>query len=162
MLPSSPASYQDIQDRFAWNIPQRYNIGHDACGKWAEADSGRLALVHVDAMGKGHEYTFGAVHEASNRLGRLLLSLGVEPGDRVGILLPQAPETAFAHIACYKTGCIAIPLFTLFGAEALQFRLGDSGARAVITNAEGAAKLAQIRDALPALQTVLTIDGTRH
>src|SRR5690606_16405384 len=116
-------------------------------------------LIHVEQDGAARRYSFGEVMEASNRLGNLLLAHGLAPGDRVGILLPQAPETAFAHIAAYKTGCIAIPLFSLFGAEALRYRLGDSGARVVITNAEGAAKLAGIREQLLALQAVFTIDG---
>ncbi len=159
MLPTKPTSYEDLCQRFTWNIPPRYNIGVDVCSKWAESEPDRLALIHVDQDGKPRHYTFAEIHEASNRLGNLLRSRGIGPGDRIGILLPQAAETAFAHIAAYKIGCIAIPLFTLFGAEALRFRLGDSGARVVITNAEGAAKLAGMRDALPALETVFTIDG---
>src|SRR5690606_17187806 len=122
---------------------------------------GRFALIHVDQGGTAHHYPFGHIEEASNRLGNLLLAQGLVPGDRVGILLPQAPETALTHIAAYKTGCIAIPLFALFGVEALGYRLKDSGARVVVTNAEGAAKLAQIRDQLPALQVVFTIDGAQ-
>ncbi|HEX6118250.1 MAG TPA: acyl-CoA synthetase, partial [Dongiaceae bacterium] len=78
---------------------------------------------------------------------------------RVAILLPQAPETAAGHIAIYKLGAIAVPLFVLFGPEALQYRLENSGAKAVITNADGAAKLAEIRGSLPDLRHVLCIDG---
>src|SRR5262249_48299660 len=52
-----------------------------------------------------------------------------------------------------------IPLFTLFGADALEHRLHDAGAKAVVTNAEGAAKLAAIRERLPALQQVFCIEG---
>jgi len=161
MLPLSPNSFEDARSRFQWNIPERYNIGHDACGKWAEKEPGRLALTFVDAHGKAHDYTFGQIYEASGRFGNLLLANGVVPGDRVGILLPQAPETAFAHIGCYRAGCIAIPLFSLFGAEALRYRLADSGARVVVTNAEGASKIAQIRDELPDLRIVFTIDGAQ-
>lgn len=159
MLPSAPASYDDACQRFRWDIPERYNIGADVCTKWAEQDESRLALVAVGDDGKAQEYSFGAIHEASNRLGRLLQAQGVEVGDRIGILLPQALETALAHVASYKIGCVAVPLFALFGADALQYRLHDSGARVVVTNAEGAAKLATIRDQLPALQVVFSIDG---
>ncbi|MGP1614826.1 MAG: AMP-binding protein, partial [Pollutimonas bauzanensis] len=159
MLPTAPASYEDIRERFAWSIPPRYNIGVDACAKWAEREPGRLALIHVNQDGEARNYSFGQVHEASNRLANLLAGRGVEPGDRIGILLPQDPATAIAHIASYKSGCIAIPLFSLFGAEALQYRLADSGAKVVITNGEGAAKLAGIRDRLPALAVVFSIDG---
>ncbi len=159
MLPASHQSFEDARDRFRWQVPARYNIGHDACGKWAEAEPSRLALTFVDDDGKARDYSFGEIFESSSRFGKLLLAHGVQPGDRIAILLPQAPETAFAHIACYRLGCIALPLFTLFGPEALEFRLRDSGARAVVTNAEGAAKLAGIRSRLPGLKTVFAIDG---
>ncbi|MFX7825011.1 hypothetical protein ABTK20_21680, partial [Acinetobacter baumannii] len=54
---------------------------------------------------------------------------------------------------------IAVPLAALFGIDALAFRLRDSGARAVITNAEGLAKVSQIRDQLGELALVLSTDG---
>ncbi|WP_353151818.1 acyl-CoA synthetase [Pollutimonas bauzanensis] len=159
MLPTTPVSYDDIVERFEWIIPLRYNIGEDVCTKWAEKEPGRLALIHVGHNGEARNYTFGQIHTASNQLANLLASRGVAQGDRIGVLLPQDPVTAIAHIAAYKSGCIAVPLFSLFGAEALQYRLADSGAKVVITNNEGAAKLAEIRDRLPGLEVVFNIDG---
>src|SRR5207342_837527 len=79
-------------------------------------------------------------------------------GDRVAILLPQTPETAVAHIATYKLGAVAVPLAILFGVDALSYRLANAGVKAVITNAQGLAKLNQIRSELPEL-FVLSIDG---
>src|SRR3546814_19831783 len=58
---------------------------------------GRLALIHVDQDGQARNYSFGDMHESSNRLANLFLALGAKPGDRIGILLPKAPETAYAH-----------------------------------------------------------------
>ena len=94
-----------------------------------------------------------------NRLANVLAARGIGRGDRVAILLPQSPAVAASHIAIYKLGAIALPLAMLFGVEAISYRLEDSGARALITNAQGLAKLAAIRDALPALELVLSIDG---
>ncbi|MEZ4657742.1 MAG: AMP-binding protein [Caldilineaceae bacterium] len=74
------------------------------------------------------------------------------------MLLPQAPETAYSHVAIYKLGAMSVPLFTLFGVDALAYRLGNSEAKAVITNAVGA-KIAEVRSQLPALQVVFTVDG---
>jgi acetyl-CoA synthetase len=82
--------------------------------------------------------------------------MGVRPGDRVGVLLPQRPETAIAHIAIYKLGAVALPLFTQFGPDALEHRLGDSGARALITDGEN---LAKMPDGLSELATILVVDG---
>lgn len=159
MLPTEIASYQEINNSFRWTIPEHYNIGIDVCDKWAEHDAARLALIHVAADGSSRDYSFGEIKESSDRLANLFRASGVERGERIGILLPQAPETAMAHVAAYKIGAIAIPLFALFGAEALEYRLHNSGTRVVVTNAAGAAKLAGIRDRLPALKTIFTIDG---
>ncbi|MBP0599889.1 acyl-CoA synthetase [Herbaspirillum sp. LeCh32-8] len=159
MLPTTPQTYEAIASAFRWNIPEHYNIGVDVCDKWAVREPDRLALIHIERDGAVREYSFGRLRTLSNRMANLLRAHGAQRGERVGILLPQAPETAFSHIAAYKSGCIAIPLFALFGVEALQYRLHDSGAKVVVTNAEGAAKLAGIRDKLPELKTVFTIDG---
>jgi acetyl-CoA synthetase len=157
MLP--PAStYDELRSRFRWDIPEFYNIGVDVCDRWAAAEPDRLALIDAGAE-SDRRYTFGLLRDLSNQTANLLAAHGVGRGDRVGILLPQTPETAYAHIAAYKLGAIAIPLFTLFGAEALEHRLGNSGACAVITNRAGAGKLTNLRERLPELRLVLDIDG---
>jgi acetyl-CoA synthetase len=124
-------------------------------------DGAALALIHEREDGAVERWSFGDIRRQANRLANLLTAQGLGRGDRVGILLPQRPETAFAHVACYKAGLVAIPLFTLFGEDALSFRLGDAGARAVITDAASYAKLAPIRDRLPALGLVLVVDADK-
>ena len=161
MLPSAE-SYEELRARFRWAVPARYNIGVDVCDKWA-SEPDRLALVYKKSPGApGPEvvrYSFRDLKRLSNKLANALAALGLARGARLAVLLPQAPETALAHIAAYKLGAIAVPLFTLFGAEALEYRLSDSGAQALVTDAEGLAKIAAIRDRLPALQIVLCVDG---
>ncbi len=161
MLPSAE-SYEELRARFRWAVPARYNIGVDVCDKWA-GEPDRLALVYKRGPGApGPEvarYTFRDLKRLSNKLANALSALGLARGARLGILLPQAPETALAHIAAYKLGAIAVPLFTLFGAEALEYRLADSGATALVTDTGGLAKIAEIRGRLPALAFVLCVDG---
>ena len=73
---------------------------------------------------------------------------GIKRGDRVAILLPQAPEVAAIHIAIYKLGAIALPLAMLFGPDALRLPAAERRRQgAVITNAQGLAKIAEIRRA---------------
>ncbi len=158
MLPSGTV-YEDIRDRFVWQIPEFYNIGTDVCDKWAIKEPARTALVAISEDGSAETITFGALRSRSNAVANLFESHGVEEGDRAGVLLPQSPETAYAHIAIFKMGAISIPLFTLFGEEALEHRLRDAGAKAVITNEEGTAKLAAIRDRLPALKAIFCVSG---
>ncbi|MGH6893271.1 MAG: acyl-CoA synthetase [Dongiaceae bacterium] len=158
MLPNAD-SYPALCRDFRWRVPDRYNIGVDVCDRWATLEPERLALISVGPDGAARDCNYGELRAWSNRLANLLQDLGVGRGDRVAVLLPQAPETAVAHIAIYKLGAIAVPLFALFGPEALQYRLANSGAKAVITNRNGAAKLADIRSSLPDLNEVICIDG---
>src|SRR5207248_2401918 len=103
--------------------------------------------------------TFGWLRETSNRLANTLAAFEIARGDRVAVLLPQTPEAAAGHIAIYKLGAVAVPLAILFGVDALSYRLQNAGVKAVITNAQGVAKLNEIRGQLADLSLVLSIDG---
>ena len=152
------ATYEQLVGGFRWSIPEHYNIGVDACDKWAATRPSADALLYLDQDGRRARLTFAELRALSNRLANALREAGVGRGDRVGVLLPQAPETAYAHIAIYKLGAVALPLFTLFGPDALEFRLGDAGVATLITNAEGIDKIASLRDRLPQLRTVYSIE----
>jgi acetyl-CoA synthetase len=147
-------TYDEVYKSFRWSVPEFYNIGVDICDKWAD-ERYRLALIYEDEDGKSEKYTFWDLQGLSNRLGNALKAYGVDRGDRVGILLPQCPETALSHIAIYKIGGIAIPLFTLFGPDALEYRLGNSEAKAVITDAANIDKVLEIKNRLPHLKTII-------
>ena len=158
MLPEA-ASYDELRERFTWRIPEHYNIGVDICDKWADARPESLALRVVDGRGEASDIAFAELRDLSNRLANCLVADGVAKGDRVAILLPQSLETALAHIAIYKVGAIAVPMSAMFGAEALEHRLSDSGACILITDATGIAKVAPLRSELPGLKTIYTVDG---
>lgn len=150
-------TYAELTAGFRWQIPQRYNIGTDVCDRHAAAN--RLALIHLDGAGGVTRYGFDDLRRLSNRFANVLAAHGLRRGDRLGVLLPQCPETAVAHLTGFRAGLITIPLFTLFGPDALAFRLRDSGARVVVTDRAGAEKLAPLRDQLPHLERIYTIDG---
>lgn len=152
---SLPHSYAAGTHR--WNVPAVFNIAQDVCGKWADG-SKRLALIEEDQEGGVRRYTFDQLEASSNQLANTFADCGLRALDRVAILLPQSVETAVAHLATYKSGAIAVPLFTLFGPDALQYRLNDSGARILVTDSTGIAKLAELRAALPSLAFVLCVD----
>ena len=157
MLPPG-RTYDEVYTAFRWQIPEYYNIGVDICDKWA-GQRYRLALIYESDRGEVEKYTFWELKRLSNRLANGLTAAGIQPGDRVGILLPQSPETALSHIAVYKIGAVALPLFTLFGTDALQYRLANSEARAVITDGVNLPKVLEIREKLPELQVVVVCRG---
>jgi acetyl-CoA synthetase len=153
------ADYDAVCHQFRWPSPVTYNIGVEVCDRWADFDPGRIAVIDTHADGRCGEISYGALRDSSNRLANALRGHGIGRGDRVAILLPQGPDVAAIHIAIYKMAAIALPLATLFGIDAISYRLQNSGAKALITNAQGLAKLAEIRDGLPALAVVLSVDG---
>jgi acetyl-CoA synthetase len=149
--------YDALYRSFRWQVPANYNIGVDVCDRWAEREPDRVAILDLGAGGALEEIGYGALRERSNRLANVLAARGIGRGDRVAVLLPQSPAVAISHIATYKLGAVALPLAMLFGVEAIAYRLADSGARALITNAQGLAKLAQARTSSP--DFVLSLDG---
>jgi acetyl-CoA synthetase len=152
-------SYDALMKAFRWEIPARFNIGQAVCDDWAAREPDRLALEHYSPDGNHARLTYGELRDRSNRLANGLVSSGISPGDRVALLLPQSFATVIGHVAIYKMGGIALPLALLFGADALEYRLRDSGARVVITNRFGLSKLESIRERLPELKTVISVDG---
>jgi acetyl-CoA synthetase len=101
-------------------------------------------------------YTFGDLRSLSNRLGNGLRALGIGSGDRVGVVAPQSLETALTHLALYKVGAVVLPLASLFGPDALAYRLGDSGARAVVTTP---ANLDKVVEAVDGLDCTVIVTG---
>ncbi len=150
-------SYEEACARHVWRIPERYNIAWDVCDRHATGE-GRRALVWEGPGISGETYTFDDLKHLSDRLGSALASLGVERGARVGLMLPQTPEHALAHLAIFKVGAISLPLSRLFGPEALRFRLADSGASALFTDVENLTKVLEIRNDLPDLKHVILCD----
>ena len=114
------AGYDEPYREFRWPKPEFYNIGVDVCDKWLARPTAMHCLLR--SAGQKAWLTFGELCALSSRLAHALRAAGWT-WPRSGFLPPQAPETAYAHIAVYKLGAIALPLFTLFGPEALEYGL---------------------------------------
>ncbi|GAA6733996.1 AMP-binding protein [Thermus oshimai] len=124
-----PRPRRELAASFRWPEVEAFNIGaavDEAAARFPE----RVALVEPE----GRQATFAEVKALSNRLANLLTALGVQRGDRVGILLGQSLECALAHLAVYKLGAIALPLSLLFGKEALEYRLEHAEARLLLAD----------------------------
>lgn len=153
-------NYDTLCEQFSWNLPIHYNIGVDVCDRHAR-DKGKLALIFDREDGAAEKWTFWELKRASDRFANALRGLGIERGDRVAVLLTQSPQLPIAHIAAYKLGAIVVPLFALFGEDALSFRLEDSGAKAVVTDIEHFELISDLRDELSNLGHIILTDGER-
>jgi acetyl-CoA synthetase len=152
--------YREVYEGFRWSVPPDFNIAHWACRRWA-AERHRLALYWEDESGETRALSYWDLMQAANRLSNALAALGVGRGERVALMLPQRPETVVAYLACFQMGAIAVPLSFLFGPDALEYRLADSGAKVAIVDPLTLANLEAVRERLPALAHVIGVAGAR-
>lgn len=145
------ATYEETYATFRWEIPERFNIAAAICDRHADAVPTATALIYETAAGDTDTWSFRRLQRAANRFANALAALGVARGSIVGIHLPQCPESVIAHVAVQKLGAIALPLFNLFGPDALQFRLADSAARVLLTTANS---FERIEDAVRGIETL--------
>ncbi|HEY5799312.1 MAG TPA: AMP-binding protein [Burkholderiaceae bacterium] len=153
---SAGDKYGAIYQRFHWHVPEYFNIAEVCSRRWA-GEPARVALYCEDEDGARSTLTYAQLQRAADRLSHRLRELGVAPGTCVAIALPQRAETAIALMACLQMGAIAVPLTVLFGPEALQYRLEDSGAEVAICDSVSLANLYAIEAPLPRLRHVIGV-----
>ncbi|MBC7603014.1 MAG: AMP-binding protein [Ramlibacter sp.] len=144
---------------FGWNVPTHFNIADVCCSRWA-AQPDAIARTAIRAHGTqaGTEFlSYLELQVRANALSNLLASLGVKRGDRVAVVMPQRFETAIAYIAIFQMGAVAMPLSILFGPEALEYRLQDSGSVVAICDEQSVANLQEVRDQCPSLRTLVGV-----
>ena len=151
--------YAALHAQFGWQVDRHFNMAQVCCGRWAAApDAARRVALREHRPGQRPRlYTYAQLQQAANRLSQVLKGLGVQPGDRVAMVMPQRFETAVAYMAVLQMGAVAMPLTMRFGPEALAFRLQDSDARVVICEAAALPAVAAARADCPGLQTVIGV-----
>ena len=158
MVLTKTDDYETLYRQFQWEIPEHFNMGIDVCDKNAVNTPEKLALIVVEPGKQTISYTFLHLKRLSNKLANLFKAHRLDRGERVGILMGQSLEVAISHIAAWKIGAISIPLFTLFGEDALRFRLKDSQAKLLVTDTDNLPKIEAIRDDLPHLKLIIVVN----
>ncbi len=148
--------YKQVRESFDHEVPGTFNIATYCCDRWAPGPD-RVALFADGEDGKSLTYTYEQLRDITNRLANYFESKGLERGDRIGVNLPQKAETAMAHLAAWKMGAVSVPLSSLFGPEALSYRLEDSDAKAIVVDEMNVDVLREVKDDLDGLGTVLTV-----
>ena len=146
--------YDEAMRRFRWNVPERFNIGRAVCERH---EPNTLAMIEENADGGVRHWTFGQLLAASSRLANALAARGITKGQRVAVFLSQGAELTICHLAGYRMGAVVLPLFTLFGEEALEYRMDNAEASAIITDITQLPKILAVRERLPHLKTIIVI-----
>ncbi|MBJ7594218.1 MAG: AMP-binding protein [Candidatus Dormibacteraeota bacterium] len=125
------------------------------------AESLNLAQLAEDSLARvgdhdalvfeGETWRSAALHERARRVATGLAALGVQPGDRVVVLMANCPEVLITYNAIWRAGAVVTPVVFLVTAAELGHILVDSSAVAVVTTPE---LLAVVRDAAATAPTV--------
>ncbi|EGG21246.1 putative acetyl-CoA synthetase [Cavenderia fasciculata] len=149
-------NYDQVYNSFKWSVPEHFNIGYDICDKHLKHKRNHKAIIYEDEIGNIKSITFEELYHQSNQLANMLKKeCKLEIGDRIGVLLTQSIETALSHVTAFRSGAISIPLFTLFGPEALSYRLNNSETKCIMTDYDQLEKLLSIQNQLPTVQKII-------
>jgi acyl-CoA synthetase (AMP-forming)/AMP-acid ligase II len=104
-------------------------------------DSVRTFGEYVSLAFEGHEWTNVEQQRAASRFAHALQRLGLRPGDRAVVLLPNCPEVLQAYAGILKAGGVIVPVVFLLGPDEVRHILTDSGAKVVVTAPEFLGKI---------------------
>ena len=134
---SSTPSYEEVCASHRWDVPPRYNIAADVCDKHPRD---KPAMIWESFDGTTRELNWGELQDLANQAAHVLRDCAISRGDRVAVVLPSTPEAAAIFFGVWKLGAILISLSVLYGDDAIEHRLGDSGAALVVTDADNASR----------------------
>lgn len=145
---------------WSWDIPSHFNIG-EACTDrhLGTAQANHIAMIVEDDKLGTAQITFSELAHKTNQFAQLLRNLGVKPGNRVLIRLPNSLDYPIAFLGAMKMGAISVPTSTLLTAEEVAYLAKDSGASVLVTDASAwesmDEKITQNLQATPNLTHVL-------
>ena len=116
-------------------------------------DAGERELLRFE----GRSLTLEQVEARSRDLAGRLAALGLGPGDRVAIMLPNGLDFPLVWLAVVRLGGVVVPCNTSYRSRDLGFVLADSGARAVVTDLDHVPGVAEVRPECPALERLLLV-----
>jgi long-chain acyl-CoA synthetase len=125
----------------------------------AAVEHGERPAVRYKRDGSWHDVSYVELAQIVEEIGLGLISLGVEPGDRVCILANTRPEWTYADMAATSAGAVVVPIYQTNSPEECLWVISDSGATAIVCeNEEQLAKIVEIRDQVPNLRTAIVMD----
>lgn len=126
------------------------------CARAAARWGGRVGLVFDE---HGERLTYAEIDRRSDEISGALHSLGVGPGDRVGVMLKNRSEFPLTWLALIKAGVVMVPVNVFYKELDARYVLEHSGARVAVTSSEFVPLLRSIRDVAEGLEHVVSVDG---
>lgn len=154
------AVYDQYDDEQSWEEhahvgdKESLNIAEEALGRHADSEETGLRIRDFET-GETETYTFAELNAAANRVANYLDD-HTKRGDRVAAMLPTQLELYAVVFGSVKAGRIYMPLAPVFGPDALNYRLEDSGAAVLFAGESGSEA---VDEDLPDLDRIVTVGG---
>ena len=117
------------------------------------------AAIRYKQDGDWKDVSYSELGETVSEVGRGLIDLGIQPGDRVAILCQTRPEWTYADFGITSTGAVVVPIYPTNSPAECQWVAGNSDSRAIVCeDAEQVAKIRAVQRDLPALETIIVVD----
>ncbi|KQV26044.1 acetate--CoA ligase [Yonghaparkia sp. Root332] len=130
-----PSDDDPASPRATWFAGGALNASVVCVDSHVDAGRGETVALHFEGeRGDRESVTYGELQRRVAQAAHALEALGVEAGDRVVIYLPVLVETVVAALAVARLGAVHSLVFGGFSAEALRFRVADTGAKVVIAS----------------------------
>lgn len=121
--------------RAEWFAGGTLNAAVNCVDRHVDAGNGdRVAIHFVGEPGDTETITYAELQRRVAKAANALTALGIGQGDRVVVYLPVIPETIVITLAIARVGAIHSLVFGGFSAEALRFRVEDTGAKLLVTS----------------------------
>ncbi len=155
--------YAELYSSYQWFVPSQFNIAQACVHRWAHNthEGRKIALYVEDDLGQREAWSYTRLAETTNQLANGLIKMGINPGDRVAVLMGQRPEIVAAYMAVLSVNAVVMPLPAALGAGQLAARLRDAQARAAIVDTSAGPDVLQAQLAYPDLSQIIGL-GFQH
>ncbi len=122
-----------------WFCGGTTNLCHNAVDRWRDKQPEALALIAVSSeTDEERTFTFSQLHDEVNAVAAMLLSLGVQRGDRVLVYMPMIAEAQITLLACARIGAIHSVVFGGFASHSVAARIDDARPALIVSADAGA------------------------
>lgn len=124
--------YNDFYNHFHLSVPENFNFAYDVVDEYARLEPTKRALVWCDDYGNERIFSFADIKRLSDKAASFFLSLGINRGDTVLVILQRRYEYWIVLMALAKIGAIAIPATHMLMEKDLVYRMEKAAVKAVI------------------------------
>jgi acetyl-CoA synthetase len=146
-------SQEDFEKNYEVIVPEHFNFAYDIVDEWAKQSPDKKALCWTNDKGEHRDFSFSEIKKYSDQAASYFLSAGIQPGDKVMLILKRRYEFWFAIIALHKIGAIAIPATHLLTKKDIIYRSQAADIHMILAVGEEEV-IRHINDALPACASI--------